>query len=90
MSVVINALRRCCVVLAVVPCWTSTVVSLPYIAWLCGDGGGLLWCGCTGQSWEEKERLSMLYEEERKKNLANPTKIRSVMQVGVDGWVDLP
>jgi hypothetical protein len=33
------------------------------------------------QSWEEKERLSLLYEDERKRNLANPTKIRSVMQV---------
>lgn len=32
-------------------------------------------------SWGEKQRLSELYEEERQKNLANPNKIRSVMQV---------
>lgn len=32
------------------------------------------------QSWDEKARLSRLYEEERTRNLENETKIRSVMQ----------
>ncbi len=57
-------------------------VGLP---WLCRPKrhATLPWCSfCAAQSWEEKERLSLLYEEERERNLANPTKIRSVMQVG--------
>jgi hypothetical protein len=33
------------------------------------------------QSWEDKQRLSQLYEEERKRNLENENKIRAVMQV---------
>ena len=37
------------------------------------------------QSWEERERLSKLYEEERAKNLSSVTRIQSVMQVR--GWV---
>lgn len=32
------------------------------------------------QSWEDKQRLSQLYEEERKRNLENENKIRAVMQ----------
>jgi hypothetical protein len=32
------------------------------------------------QSWERQQELSRLYEEERKKNLANETKVMSVMQ----------
>jgi kinesin family protein 1/kinesin family protein 3/17 len=32
------------------------------------------------QSWEEKQRLSELYEEERTKNLENENKIKAVMQ----------
>lgn len=33
-------------------------------------------CSCR----DEKQRMSALYEEERTRNLANETKIRSVMQ----------
>ncbi|KAA0150653.1 hypothetical protein FNF27_02763 [Cafeteria roenbergensis] len=32
------------------------------------------------QSWEQQQAISKLYEEERKKNLANTDKIKSVMQ----------
>lgn len=32
------------------------------------------------QSWEEKQRLSRLMEEERKKNMASEKRIQSVMQ----------
>ena len=31
------------------------------------------------ETWEEKQRLSKLYEEERQKNIQNEQKIRSVM-----------
>lgn len=33
------------------------------------------------QTWEEKERLSRMYEEERKKNMESVDRIRNVMEV---------
>ena len=41
------------------------------------------------QSWEEKQRLSGLYEQERQRNLENENRIRSVMQTLKEDNVEL-
>lgn len=46
--------------------------------------------GASDQTWEERERLSKLYEEERKKNLESEEKIRGVMQECALRFVLLP
>lgn len=35
------------------------------------------------QTWEEKERLSLMYEEERKKNLASKVGRAQTLRIGV-------
>lgn len=44
---------------------------------------------CVATCREEKERLSTLYEEERKKNLENESKVRSVMQTIKEDNIEL-
>ena len=41
----------------------------------------LTWIVSGVQTWEEKERLSQLYKEEREKNLEKDEHIRRVLQV---------
>lgn len=64
------------------PCWSTQScrwVCTCRRAWAAAREVGAL-TASRAQSWEERERLSKLYEEERTKNLSSVTRIQSVMQ----------